>query len=119
MACYTDPVAIAAFDRMGGTDLPATTPKIPLNGSSHWGGCTGLPDVMLALAGRWVKELTMASLAEGYVYEPATVPGRKLDPEVWNSRPCWNGQYDPDFFALKTPPLRPPARGRASAWRAT
>ena len=39
----------------------------------------------------------MASLAEGYVYDLATVPGLKLDSEVWNYSAwgCRDGQYDP------------------------
>ena len=101
-AYLTDPEAIAAFDRMGGTDFPVTTPKIPLRDNTfHWDPCTGIPDIMSGdnqpLQNFTVTELTMASLAEGYVYDPATVPGLKLDPEVWNraTRGCRDGQYDP------------------------
>ena len=94
-AYFTDPRAIAVFDRMGGTDFPATTPKIPLTeDKAHWDWCTGLPDVMATIRpGGTVTELTMASLAEGYVYDPTTVPGLKLDSEVWNALGgCRDGQ---------------------------
>ncbi len=107
---FTDPVAIAAFDRMGGTDFPATTPKIPLNGHSHWGSCVGILGVMMASVSHQseVTELSMASLQEGYVYDPATIPGRKLDPEGWNTPPaCRNGQYDPDFHSQDPPATAP------------
>ena len=108
------PEAIAVFDRMGGTDFPETTPKIPLTvDHSHWDGCAGHFDILGSSRNETstVTELTMASLAEGYVYDPAMVPGRKLDPEkwTWDFTGCRDGQYDPDF-------RRPPAAQAPSPW---
>ena len=95
---FTDPEVIAVFDRMGGTDFPATTPKITLGfyvnrgvPAAHWDWCTGVPDIMSTLLSpSTVTELTMVSLADGYVYDPATAPGLKMDPEAWN-RPGFPG----------------------------
>ena len=59
-----DPEAIAVFDRMGGTDFPETTPKIPLRvDHAHWDGCAGHFDIMGSYHTETstVTELTMAS----------------------------------------------------------
>ena len=112
-AYFTDPEAIAVFDRMGGTDFPETTPKIPLTfDHAHWDGCAGHFDIIGSSRNptSTVTELTMASLAEGYIYDPSMAPGRKLDPESWTSdfTGCRDGQYDPDF--------RSPAAEAPSPW---
>ncbi len=112
-AYFTDPEAIAVFDRMGGTDFPETTPKIPLTvDHAHWDRCAGHFDIMGSsfTETSTVTELTMASLAEGYIYDPSMAPGRKLDPErwTWDFTGCRDGQYDPDF--------RSPAAEAPSPW---
>ena len=55
---FTHPDAIAVFDRMGGTDFPKTTPKIPVSiDRAHWDLCTGAYDLItespLRRAGSW------------------------------------------------------------------
>ena len=108
---FTHPDAIAVFDRMGGTDFPTTTPKIPVSiDRAHWDLCTGAYDLMTELGSvlNVLTELTIASLAYGYVYDPAMVPNpdQKLNPVVWNAGSergigtggiCKDGQYDPNF----------------------
>ena len=94
--CYfTDPVAIAAFDRMGGVDFP--TKKIPLHTRSpiHWGICMGLRDVMIPGGGGGaITEVTAASLAYGYRYDREQVVPATLDSERWNNPQysCKDGQ---------------------------
>ena len=95
---FIDPEAIAAFDRMGGTDFPWK--KIPLDlNSNHWDGCAGHGDLMAipsATPISLITELTMASLAEGYTYDWTLAPKRKLNPEIWNGGHgvCRNGIWD-------------------------
>ena len=115
-AYFTAPEAIAVFNRMGGTDFPAATPKIPLTvDHAHWDGCAGHFDILSS--GRnptsITTELTMVSLAEGYVYDPAMAPGRKLDPDEWTMEftGCRNGQYDPEFGRSAVDILSPWALG--------
>ena len=107
----THPDAIAVFDRMVGTDFPKTTPKIPVSiDRAHWDLCTGAYDIMSGFGSvlNVLTELTIASLAYGYVYDPAMVPNpdQKLNPVVWNAGSecgtgtgdiCKDGQYDPNF----------------------
>jgi uncharacterized protein YjdB len=100
-AYFTDPDAVAVFDRMGGTDFPDVTPKIPLTvDHAHWDGCAGHFDILSSSLNptSTATELTMASLAEGYIYDPAMAPGRVLDPDSWTRdfTGCRDGQYDPD-----------------------
>ena len=115
-AWYTDPEAIATFDRMGGTDFPSK--KIPLRvGHAHWDSCAGHRDLLGNHLGsvNLITELTMASLAEGYVYDPALAPERKLNRDTWNyeSGRCRNGKFDPEFYGgpsqamLRLTPLSP------------
>ena len=108
---FTHPDAIAMFDRMGGTDFPTTTPKIPVSiDRAHWDLCMGAYDLMTDFGSvlNVLTELTIASLAYGYVYDPAMVPNpdQKLNPVVWNAGSergigtggiCKDGQYDPNF----------------------
>ena len=101
---FTDPKAIEAFDRMGGTDFPETTPKIPLRDISHWDECAGHGDTMSR--GRWngiITELTLSSLSEVYVPDPTLVDHSTLDSTVWNSRYCRDGQYSPPEIGASSP----------------
>ena len=122
---FTDPKAIAVFDRMGGTDFPATTPKIPIDASGgHWDGCTGLVDTMVTLGGYGtlegegtITELTLASLGEGYIYDPALIPDRdiRLDPTVWNRDfsefSCRDGELGLEFLRARSGAASPKMDG--------
>ncbi len=115
-AYFTDPDAIAVFDRMGGTDFPEATPKIPLTADhAHWDGCAGHFDILgnSLNTTSTATELTMASLSEGYVYDPAMAPDRKLDPERWTREftRCLDGQWDPEFGRSAAEVLNPWAFG--------
>ena len=95
---FADSAAIEVFDKMGGVSLAETTRKIPLTvDANHWGWCSGLShDVMgrIAATGREfseakenqvVTELTMASLAQGYTYDPNMIPPQSvLNSTEWN-----------------------------------
>ena len=101
---FTDPKAIEAFDRMGGTDFPETTPKIPLRDIGHWDRCAGHDDTMSR--GRWngiITELTLSSLSEVYVPDPTLVDHSTLDSTVWNSYSCRDGQYSPPGSGASSP----------------
>ena len=113
---FTDPKAIAVFDRMGGTNFPTTTPKIPIDvKGGHWDGCTGLTDTMVTLGGYvtldgegMITELTLASLGEVYIYDPALIPDRnvRLDPTVWNRDfnefACRDGELGLEFLRARS-----------------
>ena len=82
---FTDSVTIAVFDNMGGADF--SSKKIPLShDAAHWDGCAGHFDIMgnHRNGTSTITELSLAAMAEGYEYDPALLPRRKLDRNSWN-----------------------------------
>ncbi len=101
---YLDhPGARRVFSRMGGSELPAHVPRVPLDPwGLHWDYCTGVPDNMTQAnlpAFNLITELTVVALAPGYRYDRALVnPRVKLDPSWWNK----NGYCRDGSSALST-----------------
>ena len=120
---FTDSVTIAVFDRMGGADFPSK--KIPLSyDGAHWDGCAGHFDIMGSHRNQTstITELSLAAMAEGYEYDPALVPRRRLDRNNWNAdfTNCkdgrWAGPSDQAagdrLRGFAGDVIRDPARGR-------
>ena len=91
-----DPVSIAVFDKMGGTNFPSSKAPVAFD-RAHWDYCAGVPDMMSDVDTRSFKqitELTVASLDYGYEYDPSlVVTDAEIYPNLWSLGPCENGRY--------------------------